>query len=160
MVTATRPSLAEYLARYYPFSVIAEPEGGFVIIFPDLPGCLTQVETVEEIGPMADEIRQLWIETAYETGLAIPDPSYPEEYSGKFNLRLPRSLHRRLAEGAERDGVSLNQHVATLLARRDAEATVEKRLAAMEARLEEIQRTLTKSDGTEREAKSDSCDSP
>ncbi len=44
--------LAEYLALQYPFNVIAEPEGGYVIVFPDLPGCMTQVETLEDIGPM------------------------------------------------------------------------------------------------------------
>ena len=97
-----------------------------MVEFPDLPGCLTQVETVEEIPEMAEEARQLWLQTALEDGQDIPLPSYPEEYSGKFVLGLPRSLHRTLAESAERDGVSLNQYVATLLARRDAQARIER----------------------------------
>lgn len=29
------------MAQNYSFNVIAEPEGGFVIVFPDLPGCMT-----------------------------------------------------------------------------------------------------------------------
>lgn len=58
-------------------------------------------------------------------------PSHPEEYSGTFNLRLPRSLHRWFAESAERDGISLNQHVVSLRAEgTDALARVERRLAA------------------------------
>lgn len=39
------------------------------------------------------------------------------EYSGKVNLRMPKSLHRDLARRAEREGVSLNQVIVTSLAR-------------------------------------------
>ena len=82
-MASTRPrSLEEYLALEYPFNVIADPDGGYVIVFPDLPGCMTQVETLDEVGPMAEEIRTLWIETAYAQGQVVPLPMYPEEYSG------------------------------------------------------------------------------
>ena len=114
--------MAHYLGLEYPFQVIADPDGGYVIVFPDLPGCMTQVESAAQIGPAADEARRLWITTEYEEGEDIPRPSYPEQCSGKFHLRLPRSLHRRLAELAEREGVSLNQCVVTLLARAEAES--------------------------------------
>lgn len=40
-----------------------------------------------------------------------------EEYSGKFLVRLPKSLHRQLAEEAEREGVSLNQWITAILSR-------------------------------------------
>jgi len=128
---AARRPLDHYLNLQYPFSAIADPEGGYVITFPDLPGCFTQVETAEEIVPMAEEARRLWIETEYDAGEEIPLPSYPEEYSGKFNARLPKSLHRRLAEGAQRDGVSLNQYVLMLLAEREAVTPVLSPLAAL-----------------------------
>jgi predicted RNase H-like HicB family nuclease len=121
MSMAVRKPLASYLKLQYPFAVVADEDGGYVITFPDLPGCMTQVEDVADIGPMAEEARQLWIETEYKAGEAIPSPTYPESYSGKFNVRLPKSLHRRLVEGAEREGVSLNQYVTMLLAQREAE---------------------------------------
>ncbi len=142
MSAATRRPLEEYLALQYPFRVIADPDGGYVIVFPDLPGCMTQVDSPDEIGPMAEDARRGWIETEYEAGEDIPLPSYPEEYSGKFNLRLPRSLHRALAEAAEREGVSLNSYVAEVLGRGDAQARVERRLEAIEARLEALQESL------------------
>lgn len=142
MATTMRRSLDEYLALAYPFNVVADPDGGYVILFPDLPGCMTQVEDAAEIGPMADEIKALWIETEYERGADIPLPSYPAEYSGKFNLRLPRSLHRRLAEGAEREGVSLNQYVVSLLAAAHRERSVEQWLAAWDERQHRIERAL------------------
>ena len=115
--TATNPlTLEEYLDLEYPFVVTVDPDyGGYVIDFPDLPGCVTQAETLDEIPHMAEDARAGWIESAFEQGLEIPLPSFPETYSGKFNLRLPRSLHRKLAESAERDGVSLNQFVVSLL---------------------------------------------
>lgn len=131
-------SLDDYLGLQYRFDVIADPDGGWVIDFPDLPGCTTQADTLDEIVPMAEEGRQLWIESMYERGLAIPLPSYPEEYSGKFNLRLPKSLHRKLAESAERDGVSLNQYVVTLLSRRDAQQSIQHELMAIRGQIEQL----------------------
>lgn len=119
--TSARRPLDEYLALQYPFNVIADPGGGYVIVYPDLPGCLTQVERADEIAEMAEDARRLWIETEYERGVEIPLPSYPEEYSGKFNVRIPKSLHRALAESAEREGVSLNRYVTMLLARGDVQ---------------------------------------
>jgi len=49
----------------------------------------------------------------------IPPPSVEpaESYSGKWQLRAPKSLHRRLAECAKREGVSLNILAFTLLDR-------------------------------------------
>jgi antitoxin HicB len=56
-----------------------------------------------------------------EAGRPIPSPSVDpaEGYSGKWQLRAPKSLHRRLAERAKRakrEGVSLNTLAVTLLA--------------------------------------------
>ncbi len=41
----------------------------------------------------------------------------PREYSGKVNLRMPKSLHRDLVHRAQEEGVSLNQLIVTSLAR-------------------------------------------
>lgn len=123
-----RQTLDSYLALEYPFHVAADPDGGYVITFIDLPGCMTQVETLDEVGPAANEIRALWLETEYERGADIPLPSYPEEFSGKFNVRLPKSLHRTLVEAARCENVSLNQYVLMLLARGDAQARIERQL--------------------------------
>jgi len=50
---------------------------------------------------------------------SLPEPPVgPQrrEYSGKFNVRVPKSLHARLASEAEAEGVSLNQLVVAKLA--------------------------------------------
>lgn len=127
MTTTARRALADYLALQYTFHVEADPDGGYVVLFPDLPGCMTQVESIEELPAAAEEARQLWITTEYEAGDDIPLPSQPHHYSGKFNVRLPKHLHRALAESAEREGVSLNQYVVALLARGDAQSRAEQR---------------------------------
>lgn len=123
---STRHPLEYYLNLEYPFTVVPD-DGSFFIEFPDLKGCMTQVENASEIGEMAEEIRTLWLETVYEQGLPIPEPATQSEYSGKFVVRLPKSLHRDLAIAAEREGVSLNAYVAYVLAERHVERVVAER---------------------------------
>ena len=50
---------------------------------------------------------------------SLPEPPvrpWPKEYSGKFNVRIPKSLHALLVSEAEAEGVSLNQLVLAKLA--------------------------------------------
>ena len=52
-----------------------------------------------------------------EHGKSFPSPATPQDdFSGRVTLRLPKSLHRTLARDAQDDGVSLNQHLVTILA--------------------------------------------
>jgi predicted HicB family RNase H-like nuclease len=51
-----------------------------------------------------------WLETKLANGFPVPEPIDEGQYSGKFVLRLPKSLHARLAMEAEKEGVSLNQY--------------------------------------------------
>lgn len=44
-------------------------------LIKDLPGCITQGETPDELMATIEEARQLWIETVYEHGDEIPLPS-------------------------------------------------------------------------------------
>jgi len=94
----------------------SDPDGGYVAEIEELPGCMTQAETLDEALKVIEDARQLWIKTAYEEGQDVPLPRDMEEHSGKFMLRIPRSLHRNLVRAAKREGVSLNQYVTSLLA--------------------------------------------
>ena len=133
-MTTEKLTLNDYLALDYSLDVIAQPEGGYVIQYLDLPGCMTQVDSLDEVSTAAQEIRTLWIETQFADGFPIPLPSLPEEYSGKFVLRIAKSLHRRLATSASKEGVSLNQYAMSLLDRNDALARLESKIDAMEVR--------------------------
>ena len=114
-----KPSLEYYVNLQYPVTLYPDPEGGYVAQIKDLPGCLTQGENLEETIANLNEARELWIETAYDAGDDIPLPSTDDTYSGKLLLRMPKSLHRHLAETAETEGVSLNQHIVSLLSASD-----------------------------------------
>jgi hypothetical protein len=65
-----------------------------------------------------DISRELWIESRLATGLEVPEPQVAPQYSGRFVLRIPKSLHRELANEAEAEGVSLNSFVSNVLASR------------------------------------------
>lgn len=69
-----RLPLSDYLAMAYEIEVIPDAEGGYTVLFPELPGCMTQVEASAGIPAAAQEIRTLWIETQYEDGFDIPLP--------------------------------------------------------------------------------------
>jgi antitoxin HicB len=90
---------------------------GWVAQVVELPGCLTQGDTFEELEAMITEAMRAWIETALEDGQPIPSPRPAENYSGRFVTRVPRSLHRELALAAEREGVSLNTFVNVALSK-------------------------------------------
>ena len=90
---------------------------GWVANVKELPGCITQADTFEELEEMIKDSMRSWIEVALEDGLAIPEPRVEDDFSGKFVVRLPKSLHRELVELSDEEGVSLNTFVIQALAR-------------------------------------------
>jgi len=106
-----------YMNLPYTIELIPEPEGGWCVAIKELPGCLSEGDTVDEAIEMIHDAMRGWLEISLEEGHDIPEPKLDEDYSGKFVVRLPRSLHRQLAEIAEREGVSLNQFINVALAR-------------------------------------------
>jgi predicted RNase H-like HicB family nuclease len=115
MVTTEDKTLKYYLNLKYPVTLVPDEAGGYAAEIEDLPGCIAQGETVEEAMQMIEEARRLWLESAYEDKLDIPLPTNQVEYSGKFNVRMPVSLHRKLHRLAAKEGVSLNQYVVFAL---------------------------------------------
>ena len=84
-----------------------------------------------------------WIEAMLEAGRSIPEPQTVESYSGKFIVRLPRSLHRELVQLAEREGVSLNMYVAAALGKAVGQANLLKQPAISEHYTEPAPATTT-----------------
>lgn len=107
--------IKEYLRKPYKIEIIPDPEGGFVARIPELPGCITQGETLEEVMEMIEDAKRTWIEAAIENNIPIPEPFELRKFSGKFVIRIPKSLHKKLVETAEKEGVSLNSLVVKLL---------------------------------------------
>ena len=111
----------DYFAMNYRMEIVEDKdEGGFVVSFPELPGCITCGETVESAVANALDAKKAWLEAAMEEGIEIHEPDSLEDYSGQFKLRIPRSLHRSLAEHSKREGISMNQYCVYLLSKNDA----------------------------------------
>lgn len=71
-------------------------------------------ETLEEAYEMIKDAMQAWIAVQLEDGHEVPLP-VASEYSGRFNVRIPRDLYKMLAEKAKDEGISLNAYVNFLL---------------------------------------------
>lgn len=113
-----KKNLDYYLQLPYRIVLYPAKEGGYVVEIPELPGCLSQGESVEDALEMIKDAKKGWIEIALEDGREIPEPARdPEEYSGKLNIRIPKSLHRILSEKAKEENISLNQYINYQLSR-------------------------------------------
>ena len=65
----------------YNIQLRKENEGGYTVIVPALPGCITYGETVDEAIEMANEALELYVEELAERGEPIPDDSRTLELS-------------------------------------------------------------------------------
>ncbi len=114
-------TLNDYMEMNYKIEIVEDKdEGGFVVSFPELPGCITCGESIETTIANAMDAKKEWLKAAIEDGIEIHEPDSLEEYSGQFKLRIPRSLHRSLAEHSRREGISMNQYCVYLLSKNDA----------------------------------------
>jgi predicted RNase H-like HicB family nuclease len=141
-----RKPLEYYLGLRYPVTLVPEAEGGYTATINDLPGCVSVGETAEEAMEMIEDARRLWLEVAYEHGDEIPLPSTEREYGGRVLVRMPPRLHRRLLEQAEAEGVSLNQHIVTLLAEASALNVVRRELGGLRSDLQALKQRLDNRD--------------
>src|SRR3990172_1684368 len=118
-----RKDVNHYLSLPYTIQMIREEGGTWFARVLELPGCMTEGDTPEEAADMILDAMAGWIEVALEDGRPIPEPQSTEDYSGRFVVRVPRTLHQQLVEAAQREGVSLNQYINVTLAGRVAGAT-------------------------------------
>ena len=82
-------TLNEYLALPYRMEIVEDrEEGGYVVSYPDLPGCLTCGETIESAVENARDAKRVWLEAALEEGVSIPMPDSLEAVS-YTHLTLP-----------------------------------------------------------------------
>ena len=98
----------------------ADDGGGYLITFPDLPGCMSDGETEAEAVANGRDAFVSWISARIDAGKPVPSPAYQPDpvplVSGRFVTRLPKSIHAKLAERAKSEGVSLNTLVLAFIA--------------------------------------------
>lgn len=62
-------TLNDYLAMSYRMEIVEDKdEGGFVVSYPELPGCITCGETIERAVENAADAKKAWLEAALEEG--------------------------------------------------------------------------------------------
>jgi antitoxin HicB len=104
------------IVNSFPFTIHPlsdEDGGGFMIEYPDLPGCVSDGDTPEEaIAHGRDAVRAYLLSCA-KHGDTIPKPG---QASGQWRQRVSRGLHARLVARARQEGVSLNTLVTSMIA--------------------------------------------
>lgn len=131
--------IEDYLKEPYARILVPEAEGGYSAEILEFPGCYSYGETPDEAIDNLDEAAFGWIEAALIQGQTIPKPHSVDEPSGKYLLRLPRNLHKKAIQMAERERVSLNTFfvdaVATRVGAHDFYNRMVDRLESLSAQL-------------------------
>ena len=113
-------SVDDYMNMPHKIELVPDlDEGGYSAYYPELPGCMTCADSLVELEAMLIDCKRVWIEDAIKSGKEIFVP-IEEEYSGQLRLRMPSSLHKRLAGHAKEEHISLNQYCIYLLTNADA----------------------------------------
>jgi antitoxin HicB len=103
----------------YPCAVrhlTADEGGGYLISFPDLPGCMSDGNTMAEAKKNAADAVASYLASCRKHNDPIPEPGSGGPASGKFLARLPKSMHAALIERSRHEGVSMNQFLTALVA--------------------------------------------
>jgi antitoxin HicB len=81
------------MAQYtYKIRLQKEPEGGYTVVVPSLPGCITYGENIDDAIAMAKEAVELYIESLVEHGEKIPDENNTLEYSLTVTLDISQPV--------------------------------------------------------------------
>jgi len=100
----------------YSFRVLwSKDDDAYIASCPEFSGVSGFGDSQEAAIAEAKRALELAIETFRVEGWPLPNPTVLESHSGQFRVRVPRTLHAMLAEGAEVEGVSLNSYVISLL---------------------------------------------
>ena len=105
-----------YMSLKYTAKVKEIEEGGYFAEVAELPGCMCDAETLDELFRKLEETKRFWIESTLSRDGEVPLPEEDPIYSGRFVVRMPKSLHKTLSKRAKKEGTSLNSYVNTLLA--------------------------------------------
>jgi antitoxin HicB len=95
----------------------SEEDDCYIADVPELEGCVTHGKTASQATLNAEDAIASWIKAAKKLKHPIPEPIVKHPVSGKFNVRLPKNIHKLLLIKSTIEGISLNQLVTLLLAK-------------------------------------------
>ena len=94
----------------------SDDDGEYVALIPEFPHLSALAGTPEEAVREAQVVVDLVLEDMAEVGETPPEPQVLSSFSGQIRLRMPRTLHQKLAGRARMEDVSLNTLIVSLLA--------------------------------------------
>lgn len=101
------------MANRYSFNIEwSEEDQEYIATCPAFPGLSAFGETEEEALKEGKIALAGFVETHEANNMPLPEPVVYESVSGKFQLRLLKSLHRLAVQMAQRERVSLNTYIA------------------------------------------------
>jgi predicted RNase H-like HicB family nuclease len=102
----------------YPISIKwSDEDGGFIATVPGVRGLSAFGESPPEALSELKIAANAYFQSLKKAGKSMPVFDKVPPFSGQLRLRLPKSLHAELSQGAENEGVSLNTYLISLLAR-------------------------------------------
>jgi antitoxin HicB len=111
----SKPKFDDYSFDLRPLS--KAEGGGWLITWPDLPGCMSDGVTPETAIHNGREAFVAWMSVRQkELKQSAPKPSIRHGKPARFVLRTPKSMHAKLVERAQNEGVSLNTLVTAMIA--------------------------------------------
>ncbi len=134
-----KKEVQKYMKLPYTIKLIPEEDGTYFVEVEELPGCMSQGDTRDMALEMIKDAMEGWLESSIVRGLEIPLPDVMREYSGRFVVRVPRSLHRKLVASAHREGVSLNQYAVSILSENYSIRNVENLLKSINESVQIVQ---------------------
>jgi len=109
----TKTNLKADAYRFTVRPLSKEEGGGYLVEYPEIPGCMSDGETVEEAIVNAREALRDTLEVFRESGRKTPPPGVE---AAQWRQRLPRTLYLKLTERAKDEGVSINSLVTAMIA--------------------------------------------
>jgi antitoxin HicB len=94
----------------------SEEDGEYVALIPEFPHLNALAKTPEEAAREAQVVAGLFLEDMAEIGEQPPEPQVLSSFSGQIRVRMPRTLHQKLAGRARMEDVSLNTLMVSMLA--------------------------------------------
>jgi antitoxin HicB len=119
MTLASDDAVRHYLGLPYRIELArdaADDERPWRAVVEELPGCEVRGTTPPDAVSRVPAAMAEWVASAQAEGRDVPQPRDARAYSGKLLLRMPQSLHAEVAHAAERDRVSINNYINSLLA--------------------------------------------
>jgi len=101
----------EYRITIRPLS--KDEGGGYLVEYPEIPGCMSDGETIEEAIANGREALRDCLDVFKESGRKAPMPGVE---AAQWRQRLPRTLYMKLTERAKSEGVSINSLVTAMIA--------------------------------------------